>query len=134
MGRKALGSGQLGLFSNPATAATMSGVVDRLTGPRAGGIGGTLPPYSEPTTSRDAAISVAECAPMLRRKVLGAIMDTGDRGATCDELEVALGMSHQTCSARVHELMKSAHIETRGLKRATRSGRKAWVWFRAVAP
>lgn len=51
-------------------------------------------------------------------------------GMTCDEVEVALGMTHQTASARVNQLMNSGHIVRLGdITRPTRSGRSAAVWF-----
>lgn len=56
--------------------------------------------------------------------VLASITDCP---ATCDELEVRLCLSHQTCSASVNNLMKSGLIIADG-KRETRSGRKANVW------
>lgn len=85
-----------------------------------------LPAYSNPTTSRSAAESVRESAATLRSKVLAFIRDRG--GATCDEAEEALGLTHQTASARVNELMNLRWIEDSGKKRPTRSGRKAIVW------
>lgn len=50
-----------------------------------------------------------------------------DCPATCDELEVRLGLSHQTCSASVNSLMNDDLIVPDG-KRPTRSGRKATIW------
>jgi predicted ArsR family transcriptional regulator len=48
--------------------------------------------------------------------------------ATCDEAEVALGISHQACSARVTELLKSKRISFGEETRPTRSGRSARVY------
>ncbi len=47
--------------------------------------------------------------------------------ATCDECEVALGISHQTCSAAINKLMRLGFIVATG-SRKTRSGRVARVW------
>lgn len=47
--------------------------------------------------------------------------------ATCDETEVALGMNHQTCSARFSELKRDKKIEA-VTKRKTRSGCAATAW------
>lgn len=76
-------------------------------------------------TSQAAAESVCDSADTLRARVLEAIRTRG--GATCDELEVALNMRHQTASARLTELGKLGRIVPNG-KRDTRSGRKAVVW------
>lgn len=58
------------------------------------------------------------------------------RGATCDEIEVALGLSHQSASARCRELKKSGLIGVKinprtgeVFKRRTRLGRPAGVLF-----
>lgn len=47
-------------------------------------------------------------------------------GATCDELEVALGLKHQSCSARCAEL-KTLKLVFEDGGRNTRSGRRAAV-------
>ena len=57
-------------------------------------------------------------------------------GATCDEVEVALDMPHQTASARINEL-KEDDLETgrpqmlydSGKRRKTRHGQLATVWI-----
>lgn len=49
-------------------------------------------------------------------------------GATCDDVEVGLDLTHQTASARVHELEAAEFIADTGLRRKTRSGRDAIVW------
>lgn len=59
--------------------------------------------------------------------VLDRIQQAGLTGMTCDEVEVALGLSHQTCSARVNELNGVGYIKVEG-KRPTRSGRNARVY------
>lgn len=45
-----------------------------------------------------------------------------DRVATCDQIEQALNMRHQTASARVSELLKDGLIERTGERRKTRTG------------
>jgi hypothetical protein len=47
--------------------------------------------------------------------------------ATCDEVEMALEMNHQTCSARFSELKREGIIVPT-VKRATRTGCKAQAW------
>jgi len=51
-------------------------------------------------------------------------------GATCDDVEVALGMKHQTASARIRELAQIGLIASRGVRK-TRSGRNATVWMKS---
>lgn len=50
------------------------------------------------------------------------------KGATCDEVEVALTMRHQTASARIRELKLEDLIQDSGDRRPTRSGKLAIVW------
>ncbi len=57
--------------------------------------------------------------------ICGWIKTSGD--ATCDEVELALGMNHQTCSARFSELKRDGLIEPT-VKRKTRSGCLAQAW------
>ena len=83
------------------------------------------------STSSEAADSIKDDAPLLRRMI--TTCRYGD--ATCDEVEVALGLRHQTCSARFTELKTGRHIVNSGLRRETRSGRRAEVYVvRAYVP
>jgi hypothetical protein len=80
-------------------------------------------------TSHDAADSLDESAlTALRAKIFAVIDVRGEYGATCDEIEVALSMRHQTASARVRELALGALIFDTGQRRSTRSGRGARVY------
>lgn len=83
-------------------------------------------------TSKAAADSVAECAGNLRDRVRTCIADTGAAGMTCDEIETALELRHQTASARIVELVASGAILKTNRTRLTRSGRAAAVYV--VAP
>ena len=47
--------------------------------------------------------------------------------STCDEVEQVLGLSHQTCSARIRELVVLGRIKSTGVKRRTRQNRPARV-------
>jgi predicted ArsR family transcriptional regulator len=47
--------------------------------------------------------------------------------STCDEAEIALGMTHQSCSATINKLMNEGLLIADGT-RITRSGRPARVW------
>jgi hypothetical protein len=50
-------------------------------------------------------------------------------GRTCDEIENLCGLTHQTCSARVTELLKDKKIHYTDETRKTRSGRAARVYY-----
>ena len=50
-------------------------------------------------------------------------------GATCDEAEAVLGLSHQTCSARITELQAKQKIRFGAEQRKTRAGRNVRVYF-----
>jgi hypothetical protein len=65
----------------------------------------------------------------LRELVFKMIEEMGCEGATCDEVEMALDMKHQTASARITELKKMGRIVALGAEwgRPTRSGRNARV-------
>jgi hypothetical protein len=80
-------------------------------------------------TSKAAAASLsAETLSRLRFEVRRFIQAAGPRGATCDEVEVGTGLSHQTASARCTELMRADLIRDSGARRRTRSGRTARVY------
>lgn len=89
------------------------------------------PPYvASSDTSTAAAFSMQrKPAALLRQRILHQIREAGALGLTCDALEAQTGLSHQTASARVNELMKTGAIEDSGARRLTRSDRKATVWI-----
>lgn len=61
------------------------------------------------------------------RRIVDALVNVGWNGLTCDELEVRLAMSHQTCSARCSELKRDGTIAVKSAKRFTRTGSSAGV-------
>lgn len=66
------------------------------------------------------------------QRVLDVLRLRGQHGATCDEVETALGLSHQTCSARCAELLRDGAVIRKAAgvgyeRRKTRSGRGAAV-------
>jgi len=65
----------------------------------------------------------------VRLRILGKILMTPN-GATCEELEIRLGLSHQTASAAITALVKKGILVDSGERRTTRSGRKARVYVR----
>jgi hypothetical protein len=94
-----------------------------------------IPPA--PPAGTPAAKLIPESAKSLRTRVYNFIRDRGTEGATCEEIELALRLSHQTCSARCAELRNHpVHggrimiqvAEGKKIKRATLSGRSAYVY------
>lgn len=71
-------------------------------------------------------------AAMQRAAVLAYIAGRGAGGATCDEVEIGLGMAHQSASARINELVKDGAVVDSGMRRDTRYRRAARVLV--VAP
>jgi predicted HTH transcriptional regulator len=78
-------------------------------------------------TSKEAADSILLNSKTLRGIVFAYIK--GANGCTCDEVETALEMKHQTASARIRELSEAGYISDKGKRRPTRSGRLAVVWI-----
>ena len=92
---------------------------------------GRPPRVAGDLTSGEAADSVEHSAGSQRARVKAYIAGRAD-GATDDDAEVALGLAHQTVSARRRELVLEGLIEAVGY-RLTRRGRRAQVW-RPVTP
>lgn len=67
----------------------------------------------------------------MRQAVLRYIESRGLVGATCDEVEHALRMRHQTASARITELRKAKQVLATERRRPTWSGRTAAVYVAA---
>jgi DNA-binding transcriptional ArsR family regulator len=76
-------------------------------------------------TSKDAAHSIS--AGTVRDWVLKRIRFRRSKGATCEELEDALDLRHQTVSARLTELRLMGKVRIIGTRK-TRSGRDARVY------
>lgn len=62
------------------------------------------------------------------RSLIEFALERGEIGFTCDAWEVNSKISHQTASARVHELAKAGVIILTRDKRTTSSGRSAGVY------
>lgn len=56
-------------------------------------------------------------------RIYAHVHHCGLKGATCDEVEVALDMLHQTASARFSDLKRDGHLIDTGQRRNTRRGR-----------
>lgn len=79
-------------------------------------------------TSRAAASSMLESRKADLRRIYEYIVKRGIGGSICDEAEVALHLTHQTCSACFRNLEKDGFIEKTARKRPTRSTRLAVVY------
>lgn len=75
-----------------------------------------------------ALISIVHIRGKLKQRVFEALKEYGSDGATCDDLEEALAMKHQTLSARVRELWQEGWISRLSFQKRTRSGRWATVY------
>ena len=71
--------------------------------------------------------SIEEHKARILRQVLTYVEHCGADGATCDQIEYALALSHQTASARCTEAVARGLLVRTPLRRPTRSGRKASV-------
>jgi hypothetical protein len=80
-------------------------------------------------TSNAAAEHIKPTVANVRQRVLAFIAATP---STCDEIEVALYLPHQTASARCNDLKRMGLIVDSEQRRPTRAGCKAAVW-RAVS-
>lgn len=87
-------------------------------------------PFSNASTSKQAARSVEKELPRLERIVYLAIAAAGARGLTCDECENVTALPHTTCSARISAMKHPDRriIKDSGIKRPTSSGRNAIAW------
>lgn len=88
-------------------------------------------PSNGTETSNDAARSIEPQLPRLEKMVLDCLRGWGDDGLTCDTVEMMTALPHQTTSARLNQLAKRKLIRDSGLRRPTRSGRRAVVWVAA---
>lgn len=85
-----------------------------------------LHPAKGPLTSQQAAESISNVGKLAYKVLINIATTKG--GLTCDEVESLMNGKHQTISARVNELRDKGWIKDSGVRRPTRSGRKAIVW------
>jgi predicted HTH transcriptional regulator len=62
-----------------------------------------------------------------RQRILHVFATPNQRHWTCEEIEGASGLSHQTCSARLSELKRDGKIKQIGTRK-TRSGSPAAIY------
>ena len=80
------------------------------------------------TTSKEAAKRIEPDAPTLRDLVLRYLMARPGAGATDEEIQLGLGLNPSTQRPRRIELVERGVVRDSGLKRQTKSGRRAVVW------
>jgi len=90
------------------------------------GAQGDVPYETQSTTSAAAAATIGDTE--LGRLEAYVLSVVTKRPRSCDAIEVATGLSHQTVSARLRGLVLRNQIEDSGQKARTRSGRWAVVW------
>lgn len=80
-------------------------------------------------TSKAAAHSVRGAVLRgMRAEIYHTIRAAGGHGATCEEIEHALALKHQTASATIRGLVLTDHLHDSGARRKTSGGRSAIVW------
>ena len=86
-------------------------------------------PYSNDSTSREAAQSMEPHVQRLEAEVLSCLRFCGPMA--CFEVERFCNMAHTTASARIRGLVVKQLVEDSGDRKPTPSGRNAILW-RAV--
>lgn len=84
-------------------------------------------PYVGTDTSRAAAALIESSAPTLEARVIAFIENCS---ATCEEVEDALGLSHQSAGARIRGAVLHGMVRDSGIRRPLKSGRMGIVWER----
>jgi len=63
-----------------------------------------------------------------RQRIVSALRRNRRRGLTCEEIEIKLGMKHQTASARLTDLKRAGDVTVIG-RRGTLTGSPAGINF-----
>lgn len=82
---------------------------------------------SDPSTSRKAALEALPRQGGQRHRILAAIVQTGVRGLTYDDVSERLKLRGVSVSTRISELAQGGWIEEHGHRR-TSAGAMATVW------
>ena len=92
-----------------------------------------LPYVKGSETSKAAADSMITAATGIKHRIYNHLLALGEHGATDDEVEVALDLTHQTASSRRRNLELVGAVRKTTDKRRTRSGREAFVYVAVPA-
>lgn len=82
-------------------------------------------PFSNPTTSKDAAKAIEPHMGRMQQQVFDVLRN---KARTAREVEEVLGMRAASVTARIRELVLAGKVENSGERKATDSGRTAIVW------
>jgi len=90
-----------------------------------------LPKFTSPPSVQETSIAALESLePEVKawreQQVLKYIETQG--GATCWEIEIGLGLPHQSASSTITRLRKAGQLLDTGKRRPTNTGRMATVW------
>lgn len=88
------------------------------------------PGFKDRDTSRAAADSMKDAAPLLRGRCLEAIRRS-PAGLTADEVATQIGETILSVRPRVTELLRDGKVRDSGQRRKNDSGRSAKVWVAA---
>lgn len=91
-------------------------------------------PHNNTDTSKLAAEEIKVHLGRLQSQVYSYILKQGHSGATCEEVERALGLGHQTASPRIYELRHKGKLKDSGHRRLTTKKRLAIVWVEDNVP
>jgi len=80
-------------------------------------------------TSREAWESFLPVSALLDRAIMAALDAAGHRGLTCQEVERAIGRSHQAVSGNLRHLVEKGLVLHSGEYGQTDSGRRAILWI-----
>lgn len=83
---------------------------------------------TDPSTSHEAAASMRSVAHTQRLYILEYLGKCGERGATADELDTALGWRVGRAGRRLGELLKAGLVRVAPTTRETATGRQAQVY------
>lgn len=85
------------------------------------------PGFKDRDTSRKAAASMSDAAPLLQRRCLAALRAAPD-GLTADQIAAQIGETILSVRPRVTELLRDGRVRDSGQRRKNDSGRSAKVW------
>ena len=91
-------------------------------------------PHNNTDTSKLAAEEIKPHLGRLQSTVYSYILKQDASGATCEEVERALNLAHQTASARIYELRHKGKLKDSGHRRLTTKNRLATVWVHDDVP
>jgi predicted ArsR family transcriptional regulator len=86
----------------------------------------SAPGYTEPTTSREAALAIAAKVTRLQDDIIALLRKHGN--LTAHELACEMKMSKDITSPRLSELREMGRIVPSGQRRKNESGRSAIAW------